>query len=218
MRIAIIAKIRLYREGLADVLGRQEGMEVVGAASDGDAGVATVRALRPDIALLDMTMLDSADTVRAIRETAPGVRVVALAVPETEPHVLACVEAGIAAYVPREGSLGDLVATVEGVARDEVECHPRIVASLFGRVAALAAERRREPPSGRLTSREIDVIELIDLGLTNREIAERLRIELPTVKNHVHSILEKLQLRRRAEAAAWARRRGLRSRDHGIKV
>ena len=191
---------------------------MVGSASDGDAGVATVRALQPDIALLDMTMLDNADTVRALREAAPGVRVVALAVPETEPHVLACVEAGIAAYVPREGSLGDLVATVQGVARDEVECSPRIVASLFGRVAALAAERRHEPPPGRLTSREIDVVELIDLGLTNREIAERLCIELPTVKNHVHSILEKLQLHRRGEAAAWARRRGLRPRGRGVTV
>jgi len=153
MRIAIVARIRLYREGLADVLGRQDGIEVVGSASDGDAGVATVRALQPDIALLDMTMLDNADTVRALREAAPGVRVVALAVPETEPHVLACVEAGIAAYVPREGSLGDLVATVQGVARDEVECSPRIVASLFGRVAASAATNRHPAgsPPGRST-------------------------------------------------------------------
>jgi DNA-binding NarL/FixJ family response regulator len=217
MRVAIIAGIRLYREGLADVLGRHDEIEVTGTAADGEVGVATVRALRPDIALLDMAMLDSARTVRAIRETAPGVKVVALAVPETEPHVLACAEAGIAAYVPREGSLDDLVATVRGVVKDEVTCPPRIVAGLFQRVATLAAERRQEPSVARLTSREIDVIKLIDLGLTNREIAERLCIELPTVKNHVHSILEKLNLRRRAEAAAWARR-GLRRHGEGVRA
>jgi two-component system, NarL family, nitrate/nitrite response regulator NarL len=205
MRVAIIADIRLYREGLAQLLGREQDIEVQGTAADSDAGVAWVTALRPDIALLDMAMLDSAATVRRLAESAPEVKVVALAVPETEPHVLACAEAGIAGYVPRDGSLADLVHTLKSVARGEVVCSPRIAASLLRRVASLAADRRPRPGIRPLTGRELEIVELIDQGSTNKEIAELLSIEVSTVKNHVHNILDKLHLRRRTEVAAWLR-------------
>jgi two-component system nitrate/nitrite response regulator NarL len=200
MRIAIIVNIRLYREGLAQALAR-EGIEVVGTAADGSAGVACVATTQPDIALLDMAMLDSISTVRTLAAQAPQVRVVALGVPETDGHVLACVEAGVAGYVPRDGSLEDLADILMGVDRGEVLCSPRIIGSLFRRVAELAAQP--QPPVERLTVRELEILELIDQGLTNKEIARRLCIELSTVKNHVHNILEKLQVRRRADAAAW---------------
>jgi two-component system, NarL family, nitrate/nitrite response regulator NarL len=146
-------------------------------------------------------MLDSISTVRTLAAQVPQVRVVALGVPETDGHVLACIEAGVAGYVPRDGSLETLVATLMGVDRGEVLCSPRIIGSLFRRVAELAAQP--QPPLERLTVRELEILELIDQGLTNKEIARRLCIELSTVKNHVHNILEKLQVRRRADAAAW---------------
>jgi two-component system, NarL family, nitrate/nitrite response regulator NarL len=200
MRIAIVVDIRLYREGLAQALAR-EGIEVVATAADGSAGVACVASAQPDIALLDMAMLDSISTVRTLVAQAPQVRVVALGVPETDGHVLACIEAGVAGYVPRDGSLETLVDILMGVDRGEVLCSPRIIGSLFRRVAELAAQP--QPPLERLTVRELEILELIDQGLTNKEIARRLCIELSTVKNHVHNILEKLQVRRRADAAAW---------------
>jgi two-component system, NarL family, nitrate/nitrite response regulator NarL len=202
-RIFIVADIRLYREGLARCLG--ENYDVVGAASDGRDAVQGVSELRPELVLLDMAMLESAGTVRAIGELAPEVRVVALAVPETEGHVLACAEAGISGYVPREASLGDLVATIDSIASGEVVCSPRIVAGLFRRVARLAAERPPDSPHTLLTNREAQIVALIDEGLSNKEIARRLFIEVATVKNHVHNILEKLQVHRRAEAAATVR-------------
>jgi len=151
-------------------------------------------------------MLGSTVTMRALAAVEPELKVVALGVPEVEPHILACAEAGVTAYVPREGSLDDLVATLKGVAVGEMRCSPRIAASLFRRVATLALERHAERATGRLTVRETEILKLVDEGLTNKEIARRLYIELPTVKNHMHNILEKLQLRSRREAAAWMRR------------
>lgn len=149
--------------------------------------------------------------VRAIAGTAPDVKVVALAVAETETEddIISCAEAGIAGYVPREGSGEDLLWTIEHVARGEAPCSPRIAATLLRRVAALAAERR---PASRgatgLTPRQRQIVGLIGQGLSNREIAQRLCIELSTVKNHVHSALEKLGTNRRAEAVALLRRDG----------
>ena len=166
--VVILADIRLYREGLADVLHRHHSIRVVGTASGNREGVACVRDAVPDVALVDMAMLDSASVVRSLAETAPTVKVLALAVPETESHVLACAEAGIAGYVPREGTLDDLIAALHGVARGEAFCSPRIVAVLLRRIADLS-------------------------------------IEVATVKNHVHNILENLQIRRRYDAAARIR-------------
>jgi DNA-binding NarL/FixJ family response regulator len=203
--VIILADIRLYREGLADVLGRRVDFRVVGTATGDTEGVACVRETHPDVALVDMAMLDSAGIVRSLTTLTPDVKVIALAVPETDSHVLACAEAGIAGYVPREGSLDDLVAALHGVARGEAFCSPRIAASLLRRIAVLTGQRPPATATGRLTPRELEILDLIDRRLTNREIANRLCIELATVKNHVHNILEKLQIRGRNDAAAWMR-------------
>jgi DNA-binding NarL/FixJ family response regulator len=102
----------------------------------------------------------------------------------------------------------DLAAVVESVSRGETLCSPGIAANLFDRVAALSRERQLEPVEEKLTARELDVLRLIEEGRANKEIATALSIELPTVKNHVHRILEKLNVHRRSEAAARARRDG----------
>jgi two-component system, NarL family, nitrate/nitrite response regulator NarL len=203
--VIILADIRLYREGLADVLDRLDSIRVVGTAASDRQGVARVRETAPDVALVDMAMPDSALVVRSLAAMRPPVKVLALAVPETESHVMACAEAGIAGYVPRGGSLTDLIEALHGVARGEAFCSPRIVAILLRRIADLSVEDRRPPPSHRLTARELEIVGLIDRGLTNKQIAEWLSIELATVKNHVHNILEKLQMRHRHDAAAWMR-------------
>jgi two-component system nitrate/nitrite response regulator NarL len=210
--IFIVAAIRLYREGLERCLA--EKYDVVGTAPDAGEAVQGVSELRPEVVLVDMAMLESAPTVRAIVELEPRASVLAFAVPETERHVLACVEAGISGYVPRQASLEDLLATIDGVAKGEALCSPRIVPGLFRRVAALAAERPPDSPRTRLTAREAEIVDLIDQGLSNKEIAVRLFIEVATVKNHVHNILEKLQVHRRAEAAARVRRGCLGGEQH----
>ena len=203
--MVIVASVRLYREGLAQVFREEDDVEVVAAAADAPECLRLLTRARPHIVLLDMSDHGLAG-VRAIRATAPGVRIVAVAVPDREVDVLACAEAGVAGYVTHEQSLEDVVAVVESVARGEMICSPRIAATLLRRVATLAAERQPRPPEASLTSRELEIVALIDRGLSNKQIGRQLCIEVATVKNHVHNILEKLQVRRRSEAVARVRR------------
>jgi two-component system nitrate/nitrite response regulator NarL len=208
-RVLILAEIGVYREALSQSLGSDERFDVVGVAAGPEEAVTAVDEVGPEIVLVDMPTPAGADAVRTLVAAAPEIQVIALAIPEVERDVIAFAEAGASGYVAREGSIDDLVAAVESVARGECLLSPEIAAKLVRRVATLAREPRLEPIDERLTARELDVLRLIDEGLSNKEIAKALSIELPTVKNHVHSILEKLNVRRRTAAAARARRRGL---------
>jgi DNA-binding NarL/FixJ family response regulator len=203
LRLFVITSIRLYREGLAEILARLPDVAEVGTAEDGREGVAMVVEFRPHIVLLDMSLTDSLETARVMAHGTPPIRVVALAVPETEGHVLACAKAGVVGYVPREGSVRDLVTTLRHVARGEAVCAPHIAGSLLRHVALLAYQGAAVRSPARLTEREREVVDLIALGLANREIARQLGIEVCTVKNHVHNILEKLNVHRRSEVAAF---------------
>lgn len=205
IKLLIVADIRLYREGLAGVLDRQDQFRVAGTAADAEGAFTELRGGQPDVVLVDMAMPDGLETARAIIDLAPAVKVVALSVAETERDVLACAEAGMAGYVPRQGSLADLIAALECAARGEALCSPRVAAGLLRRVAALAATQPKGLAQAHLTAREREILQLLDGGLANKEIAQRLGIEVATVKNHVHNILEKLQVHRRGEAAARAR-------------
>jgi two-component system nitrate/nitrite response regulator NarL len=204
VRICIVTDIRMYREGLAEVLGPRDGITVAGTAAD-VPGCTDLLARGPaDVVLLDV----SAGSVEAIRElTAAGVLVIALGIDEVERDVLACIEAGAACYVSRDASLDSLVKAILGSARGEVSCPPAITGSLVRRLAALASPHEAPtPPPARLTKREWEIADLLEAGLSNKEIARELQIELPTVKNHVHHIIEKLGVQRRGQAAAQARR------------
>src|SRR6266581_3853657 len=209
IRVAIVADTRLYREGLAQVLGRDARVAVVATAARREEALASLSDLQADVVLVDMAMPESLGALRAIVERVPDGRVIAIGVLEDEDDVLSCAEVGAAGYVPREASLDDLVTVIESVARGEAICSPRVTASLLRRVAALAAGNGGGLPRAQLTSREREIVGLIDRGLSNKEIARDLGIEVATVKNHVHNILEKLQVHRRGEAAArlrWASR------------
>lgn len=207
VRALVASDIRLYREGLTDGLARSGRVEVVGTAADAGTAVAHARALAPDVVLVDLVMAGWEDAVRAIVGGEGDACVVVLGVREVEDEVIACAEAGVSGYVTREASLDELADIVESVARGESPCTPRISALLLRRVAETASRSREAAAADRLTRREAEIVALIDEGLSNKQIAGRLSIELATVKNHVHSILEKLQVERRAEAAARVRSR-----------
>jgi DNA-binding NarL/FixJ family response regulator len=201
IRVLIGCDIRLYREGLVDTLGRMEELDIQDAVDSVDDLVSRAVEVQPNLVLLDVAMPGSYSAVPTIREAVPDALVVALGVAETEQNVVSCVDAGIHGYVSKDASLHDLVRTIESVARGEVVCSPRIVASLFRELA-----RRGPGMSGdagiRLTSRERQILDLIDQYLSNKEIARALHISVSTVKNHVHNILAKQQVHRRADAAA----------------
>jgi two-component system nitrate/nitrite response regulator NarL len=205
VRILVIADIRIYREGLAQLLAREPRFRVVGSAAGQEEAFALLQDTWVDVVLLDMAMAESMVAVRAIVAALPEVKVVALAVPETEDDIVSCAEAGISGYVLRDGSQQDLLATVDTVVRGEILCSPRVAATLLRRVAELAAEHRTELSGASLTTRELEIVRLLDQGLSNKEIARQLSIQLSTTKNHVHNILAKLGTHRRAEAAALVR-------------
>lgn len=199
IRVLIISDIRLYRDGLTHVLERDERIGVVGARNaheaDDDLAVSP-----PDVALLDMAHPAAMSVMRDITSRFPSVKVVALGVTQQDGDVIACAEAGVAGYVFRDASLEELRATIESAARGELRCSPAMAATLLRRVANLASVQPSAPTN--LTRREHEIVDLIAEGLSNKQIAARLFIEVPTVKNHIHSILDKLGVRTRAEAAA----------------
>jgi two-component system, NarL family, nitrate/nitrite response regulator NarL len=211
--VLILAEVGVYRDALARSLSRHERIDVVGVAAGLEEARAGVEQGGPAIVLVDTRMPAGPSAVQALVAGAPDVKVVALAVAEDERDVIAFAEAGAAGYVPLDGSIEDLVAVIESVSRGEMLCSPGVAATLFRHVAALARESRRGPVEARLTARELDVLRLIEEGRSNKEIARALSIELSTVKNHVHNILEKLNVDSRTEAAARARRHDLRSLD-----
>ena len=205
IRVLIVDDTRLHREGLARVLGQASCIDVVGTAASCVESLAYIPAQRPEIVLLHVSVPAGIAAMRMILDRAPDVRVVAFGVAETEEEIVACAEAGAAGYVMREGSLSDLIAVVEGVMRGDLLCSPRIAGTLLRRVASLAAQRRPQILEIHLTPQETKVVELIDEGLSNKEIASRLQVEVRTVKSHVHNILEKLHVHRRWDIAARIR-------------
>jgi len=205
--LVVIAPIRLFREGLSDLFRERDGFDVVATAVSRDDGLARIRESRPDIVLIALGPGAGAPLVREIVATTPEARVVTLGIADDDPEVLPLAEAGVAGYVTTEASADEIVLVVESVARGEMPCSPRLAATLLQRVATLAQERRAPPELVTLTAREREIVELIGDGLSNKEIASELCIEVATVKNHVHNILEKLNVTRRADAAALVRRR-----------
>jgi two-component system, NarL family, nitrate/nitrite response regulator NarL len=194
-----------YREALAGALSAA-GLCVVGVAGAARGAKAHVTATKPDVVVLDLPGAEGLSFTRWCTRAEPQVRVVALSVGETEEEILSWATAGLSGYVRRDGSLTDVVETAERVAKGEAAYSGGAVAILVKHAAELVRERIHRPLL-RLTSRELEVVSLIEDGLTNKEIAARLSIEVATVKNHVHNILEKLGVHSRKDAAACLRAR-----------
>jgi DNA-binding NarL/FixJ family response regulator len=140
---------------------------------------------------------------RAVMNAAPTVRIVGFAAADGEVELMEGVEAGVMGFVSRSGSVDELVSAIECVDRGEAVVSPRVTAMLAQRLARISTPsvNNNQAPE-QLTPRELEILTLIVDGLSNKEIGVRLFIELPTVKNHVHSILQKMHVRRRGEAAA----------------
>jgi len=207
IRVIVATAVRLYREGLADALASRQGLQVAGVAAGADDCVAAAAALAPDVVVCDAGMDGALDAVRAIAGTTAA-RVLALGVPDRVDEVLACAEAGASGYVTRDASLDELVAAVRAIMREELVIAPPMAAALLQRVGDLARSHasHRDDDAVRLTARETEIVALVDAGLSNKQIAARLSIQPSTVKNHVHNILEKLEVEGRADAAAAVRR------------
>jgi DNA-binding NarL/FixJ family response regulator len=200
-RLFLIAAVRVYCDTLAQRLSEDGFGTVVGAGLTARGALRAIVELRPEIVLVDVSPRGTLGDVRCLAAAAPGVRIVALAASETIHHAAACAEAGIVGCVPRDASFSELVATLRRVRVGEAPSQPsRTVTGLLRSLA----ERNGPIVAPELTPREMEILACLDRGLSNMEIARLLHIELPTVKNHVHHILEKLHVHRRGQAAAMA--------------
>jgi two-component system nitrate/nitrite response regulator NarL len=204
-RILVVSPVRIYRESLAAALCTHVGVAVIGTAATPEEVARESGSVAADVILVDVSTARAVLSIALLKRACPAAGLVALAFPEDDDRIVACAAAGVAGFVACEATLDDVVTTAEAVARGDVACSPRVTAALLRRVGAAGRHPDPRADGNCLTTRERQVLDLIDDGLSNKEIASRLYIEVSTVKNHVHSILGKLGARRRSEAAAHVR-------------
>ena len=213
IKVIVFSDIKIYRDGIGSALAGTGQIDVIGAESRfDDAAIDKIRLESPDVILLDMTMQDSCSLAHEVKRLFAQAKIVALAVPENETNIVRCAEAGIAGYVAREASMDELIATVIGARRGEFCCPPRIAAHVFNKFHDIACSELNQsaPPASRdprelitaLTRREQQIFSLMANGLSNKHISRDLNIEVSTVKNHVHNILVKLDVKSRAGAVS----------------
>ncbi len=208
MRVVVVSGIALYREGLGSLLAAQADIEVVGLAADGREAAIMQASLQPapDVVLFDMSRPESVSAARWFIDDVPEAQVFAIGVPASERDVIACAELGVVGLVTSEASLNELVSSLECTTRGEMLCSPAVAAALLRRVTVRARDVGGRNSLALLTSREQEIVGLIDDGLSNKQIASQLCIAVPTVRNHIHNILAKLDVHSRTEAAVLVAR------------
>lgn len=204
-RILVASEIRLYRKGLTTILNGDGRLEVRATCADLATACDVVQAEAIDAALLDTSMTGALEFVQQVRRKSRDVKIIAMGLTETVEDVMPYIESGISAYVRREGTVDDVVKAVLCALSGEMICSRAIVAALRRRVTRLASSIATFSSAPILTPREQQVARSLEFGMSNKQIAKSLHITVSTVKNHVHSVLEKLRCRTRLEAAARLR-------------
>lgn len=207
IRIVLADDHPVVRRGIRSMLEKADDLAVVGEAGNGEEALALVEALRPDVLLLDMEMpgLNGVAVARRLRDEASPTRVLALSAHDDEQYLFGLLDYGAAGYLTKDEAPTTIVEAVRGVARGEEGWISRRVANKLVRRKRMALEAA----TAALSERERDVLRLMGRGFNNTRIAETLFISEGTVKNHVTHIYDKLNLRTRAEAVAWAWQHGL---------
>jgi DNA-binding NarL/FixJ family response regulator len=195
----------LVREGTRHMLGQYPDLEVVGEAGHGSQVVRLIATLRPDVAVLDMRMpgTSAIEITRELRSSASATRVLVLSAYDDDELVVAALEAGASGYLLKTVRASELVEAVRRVHRGEIVLQP-IIARALALLWARRAPERRGPGDESLTSREMQVLRGLAHGLRNREIASGLRVSARTVEGHISTILGKLGVSSRTEAAVYA--------------
>ena len=205
IRLVIASPVRLVREGLRASLHDRDGIYVVDAVSLDAHGIARIAAAEPDVILVDLGQTDAVTAARLMRGACPDTKLVAFALDEIDTGVFACAAAGFSSYVPRESSAEELLRALVDAMDGRMRCAPHIAAAMFRRLADFLREARPQASLPPLTVRESEILALAEEGRSNKEIARDLTISCATVKNHMHNILQKLQVSRRGQAVARLR-------------
>lgn len=228
VRVLVVDDQQLMRDGIASLLSLQEGIEVAGTAANGQLAIEQALHVQPDVILMDVRMpvMDGVAATIQLRRQLPQSKIVMLTTFDDDTYVLEALRAGASGYLLKDIPARDLAQAVHAVYRGIYQLDPavaqRVVASLGsapGSQSTLAQQSHMPTRNaadaggsarfGDMTEREIEVLRLISHGATNREIAEALVISEGTVKNHISSILSRLGLRDRTQAAIYAREQGL---------
>ncbi len=222
IRILLVDDQPLFRKAIASLIGDQPDFTVVGEAENGLDGVEQAHALQPDLVVMDVDMpvMSGVEAVKLIREQVPATKVVMLTVSEDEDDLFDAIRYGAHGYLLKDLRPEQLYDMLRSVMRNETPLSPaiagRVLTALRGWSSSggVAAGPIRSAPSAapegpQLTRREIEILQLVADGLSNKEIGARLSITEGTVKNHVHNALEKLHLENRIQAAAYVVRQGM---------
>lgn len=209
MKIIIVDDHVLFREGLAAIIRSESDIQVVGQAGTVAEAIQLVTTLRPDLVLMDFSLPDGtgAEATRAILKEYPQCKIVFLTMSEEDENLFSAIRSGAKGYLLKNMRPAKLVSTLRSVEQGE----SALSRSMTMRLMEELARTRETPPAGdpTLTRRELEVLRELAAGWSNQEIAERLFISENTVKYHVHSILDKLNLSDRRDAALYAKEHGL---------
>src|SRR5579864_5058469 len=214
IRVLLVDDHAVVRKGLRALLDRELGIEVTDEADDGEEAVRAVDRLRPDVILMDLEMpgIGGIEATRRIADMHPDTRIVVLTSHASEEDVFPALKAGAFGYLLKHSAPEDVLQAIRQAYRGETVLHPaiaRMVLQELNRPAQPKQNRTTEP----LSERELEVLRLLARGMSNQEIADTLVVGEATVRSHVSSILRKLQLASRTQAALYALREGLASLD-----
>jgi DNA-binding NarL/FixJ family response regulator len=218
IRVLIVDDQSLIRVGIQTLLSRKPDIEVIGHARDGEEALRQVDALDPDVVLMDIRMpgMDGVEATRQLAARQARAGIIILTTFHDDANVFSALAAGARGYLLKDSDHKELAEAIRVVAAGRALIHPQITAQVlreFSRRAAPAAALPRSAPSDErlalLTDRELAILRLLGSGRTNQEISERLAISVGTVKNHISTILSKLDVRDRTQAGLFAQQAGL---------
>lgn len=214
IRVLLADDQALFREGLDTLLSVHKDIQVVGQAANGQEAVDLALKLRPDVILMDMQMpiLNGAGATRRVMQSLAECRVIALTTFDDKETIFEALRAGAVGYLLKDVGSAQLAESIRRTARGESILDPSVAAKVvaeFSRVSSLVTATRSEVLAEPLSEREIEVLRLVTLGLSNQEIADRLFISTGTAKTHIHNLCAKLGAHNRTEAAMRARELGL---------
>ena len=210
IRVLIADDHHLFREGLTRILNDEDDIEVVASLRSGEEALATAGSYRPDVVVLDVNMpgMGGVEAARHLRERYPDMGILMLTVSEERETLFAAVQVGVRGYLLKSSTSSELVDAIHRVHRGEAAISPAMSAKLLDEFVALSLPLRKRPEDV-LTERERAILRYVANGMSNKEIGLALSISPHTVKAHLRHILDKLGLRSRTQAAAWAERHGL---------